>query len=149
MMKKLMILLALLIAAIGLNAQGTTIYRAGMAPTHIIDVDTITDTGTDTATVLVKLPQNEGVAVQVMVAAANISGTTDIDVDYQASMDNSSFYTLASDSLATGNLTYLWSSQTSYPNGFPGRYFKILGTGVGTQSSTWDVYIYVFKIPGQ
>jgi hypothetical protein len=146
-MKAIFIFICLLAVTVIAQAQGTTIYRLGYPPTMIVDVDIITNTGTDIATVLIKLPEQIGVCVNVMTASVTKTGTLDLDINYQASMDNSSFFTLASDSLATNNTTYLWTSQTSYPKGFPGRYLKVLATGVGTQSSTWSAWVYVFKLP--
>ena len=144
-MKKLFFLIALLVAAIGLQAQDYTIYQVGQAPTQIITNDTITNTGTDNVTVLLKLPQNEAVGLAVEMIAANVSGTTDIDVNYESSLDGTNFYTVASDSLASGNLTYIHEDV----NGFTGRYLRVTYTGVGTNVTKINGYIYVFKVPGR
>lgn len=142
-MKRLIFLFALIVAAAAISAQDFTIYQVGQSPTQIVTADTVTDTGTDNVSVLVKLPQNEFVGYGVIIVAANLTGTTDIDVNYQVSMDGTSWHTIASDSLASGNLTYLHEDV----DGFTSRYLRVLYTGVGTQSSTVNAWIYVAKLP--
>jgi len=143
-MKRFIVFSAFLFAAIGyVAAQDYTIYKVGAAPTQIVTNDTITNTGTDDVTVLLKLPDNEPVGLAVEMIAANVSGTTDIDVNYQSSLDGTNFYTVASDSLASGNLTYIHEDI----DGFTGRYLKVVYTGVGTNVTKINGYIYVFKIP--
>lgn len=144
MMKKLIGLFAFLIVAIGLQAQtDSTFYKVGTAPVRIITNDTITNTGTDYRTWTIKLPFNEPVGLACQMIAANVSGTTDIDVVYQSSLDGSTFYTVASDSLAANNLTYIHEDI----DGFTGRYFRVTYTGVGTHVTKINGYLYVFKIP--
>ncbi len=144
-MRKIMILL-MLVAAISLNAQDFTVYTVNGVNNIIdlVDVDTITDTGSDnSSTVLLKIPKLTAWGLSVQTTAVNISGTTDLDVVYEASLDGSIWWTVATDSLASGNLTELYDNLT----GWPGRYLRVSTTGVGTQSSTWDVNAYVFKLP--
>jgi len=144
-MKKLLFLFALLIAAIGLQAQDFTVYKAGA--TQLYFTDTITNTEAHDTTVLVKTPMkdNEAWGVCVHMYATNITGTTDLDINYQGSMDGTNWYTLASDSIASGNMTY----QHEDIDGFTSKYLKIDLTGVGTQSTSVVGWLNVFKIPGQ
>jgi len=138
-MKKILLILTLVIFAFAANAQDYTIYKVG-APTQVVTTDTIDDTGTDNVTVLLKLQQGKAWDVAAQVTAINKTGTTDIDVDYEWSLDGSSWYTATSDSLATGNLTYVYEK-----DGFPGYYLRITYTGVGTQKSTIDAWVWVMK----
>ena len=130
-MKKLFLILVLAAFAFCVNAQPDfTIYKVG-TPTQIVTTDTIDDTGTDNVSVLLKIPQGKAWDLVVQVTAINKTGTTDIDVDYEGSLDGTSFYTIASDSLAADNLTYLYED-----DGFPGYYLRVTYTGVGSQKST-------------
>ena len=138
-MKKLFLILVLAVFALGANAQDFTLSKVA-APTQIVTTDTIDNTGTDNVTVLLKVPQGKAWDLAVQVTAINKTGTTDIDVDYEGSLDGTSFYTIASDSLAAGNLTYLYEK-----DGFPGYYLRITYTGVGTQKSTIDAWAWVLK----
>ena len=144
-MRKIMILL-MLVAAISLNAQDFTVYTVN-GVNNIIDlvnVDTITDTGTDaSSTVLLRLPRLTAWGVSVQITAVQLSGTTDLDIVYEASLDGSTYWTVDTDSLASGNMTELYDNLT----GWPGRYLRVSATGVGTHSSTWDVNAYIFELP--
>lgn len=144
-MRKLLII-ALLAAAVSLQAQDFTVYTVDGSNNivDLVDVDTITNTATDnSSTVLLRLPDLRAWGVSCQINAANISGTTDIDVSYQASHDGTVWWTVDTDSIAAGNYTELYDNLT----GWPGRYFRVSGTGVGTHSSTWDVNAYFFKLP--
>ena len=138
-MKKLFLILVLAVFALGANAQDFTLSKVA-APTQIITADGITNTESNDTTILLKIPQKSPWHVCVFIEAANTSGTTDIDVTYAGSMDNSTFQTISSDSLATGNLTYLFEDAL-----FPYRYLKITWTGVGTQVSVIDAWIYLLE----
>ena len=140
---KILTILMLLAFGLSMGAQDFTIYKVG-APTQIVTTDTIDDTGTDNVTVLLRVPDESGWHANVMVTAINKTGTTDIDCNFQGSMDNSSWFTIESDSLAAGNLSFIFEDE----DGFPARYFRLLYTGVGTQKSTVDAWIYVLKQAG-
>lgn len=144
-MRKIMILL-MLVAAISLNAQDFTVYTVD-GVNNIIDLvsgDTIDDTDTDnSSTVLLRLPNRTAWGLSVQITAVNISGTTDLDITYQASLDGSVWWAVDTDSIASGNMTELYDNLT----GWPGRYLRVSATGIGTQSSTWDVNAYIFKLP--
>ncbi|MCK4823416.1 hypothetical protein KA005_47130 [bacterium] len=122
-----------------MNAQDFTIYKVG-SPTQIVTTDTIDDTGTDNVTLLLKLQQGRAWDLAVQVTAITKTGTVDIDVDYEGSLDGSSWYTITSDSLASGNLTYLYED-----DGFHARYLRLTYTGVGTQKTTIDAWAWVMK----
>ena len=143
-MRKLIFVFALLVAAIGLQAQDFTVYKSGL--TQLYFTDTITNTEAHDTTILIKSPMKDreawGICVQVN--ATNISGTTDLDINYQASMDGTNWHTLASDSIASGNMTY----QHEDIDGFTAPYLKIDLTGVGTQSTSVVAWLNVFKVPG-
>ena len=143
-MKRLIFLFALIAVVATVNAQNFTIYKnMASAPVLIIN-DTIDDTEANDTTILFKLPHDEPWAYSLHLIAANISGTTDIDVEYQWSNDGTNWLAHTSDSLASGNLQYLLEDLT----GFGARYMRVLRTGVGTQSSKMLGYLYVFKVPG-
>jgi hypothetical protein len=139
-MKKVLFILAFILALGVIKAQDFTIYKAG-APTAIVVYDSITNTGADTVDILLKLPSNQKFwnASVIMHATAG-TGTADIDVTYQAGHTASYFTTLATDSLASGNLSYNYNNTA-----FPGRYMRIIYTGVGTQKTYIRGWIYVGK----
>ena len=136
---KIVMILMLLSLGLGLGAQDFTIYKV-VSPLQIVTTDTIDDTGTDNVSVLLRIPDLTSWHVAVMVEAINKTGTTDIDVNYQGSMDGTTWLTISSDSLAAGNLSFLFEDEK-----FPYRFFRALYTGVGTQKSTVDAWMYVFK----
>jgi hypothetical protein len=142
-MKKLLMLIAFIGLVAGLSAQDPTIYKVG-SPTQVVDA-TITNTGADTVDILLRIPSGEPWGYSLHMVAANVSGTTDIDVSYQWSNDGTNFVQHTADSLASGNLQYLLEDV----DGFGARYMRIISTGVGTQSSTIDGYLYPFKVPGR
>ena len=143
-MKKLFFILAVLFAfGAFASAQDFTIYKMG-APTQIVNTDTIANTGADTVSVLLRSPDEKGWHLAVLSFATNLSGTTDIDVTYQGSMDNVLWHTFTTDSLASGNLSYLYEDV----DGYPYRYLRLIYTGVGTQSTEFDSWVYVLKQPG-
>ncbi len=141
---KIVMILALLSIGIGINAQNFTIYKnMASAPILIIN-DTIDDTEANDTTILFKLPHDEPWAYSLHLICATISGTTDVDVDYQWSNNGSDWLTFASDSMAAGNLQFIQEDLT----GFGARYLRILRTGVGTNSTKMQGYLYPFKVPG-
>jgi hypothetical protein len=139
-MKKVIFILALVFALGAIKAQDFTVYKAG-TPTTIITYDSITNTGADTVDILIKLPSNEKFwNVAAMMHATAGTGTADIDVTYQGGMDGSRFYTLATDSLASGNLSYIYNNTA-----FQARYLRIIYTGVGTQKTYIRGWLYIGK----
>jgi len=141
-MRKLILLFALLIGVVAFTAaQDFTIYKPGV--TAFIPLDTITNTGTDNAVALLKIPRGEAWGLSCLMFSTTISGTLDIDVNYESSIDGTNYYTVASDSLATDNVAYIHEDV----DGFSGRYFRVTYTGVGTQSSSVKGDLYVFKLP--
>ena len=137
-------ILMLLSLGFAVNAQNFTIYKnMASAPILIIN-DTIDDTEANDTTILFKLPHNEPWAYSVHLIAAQISGTSDIDVDYQWSNNGSDWLTFQSDSMAANNLQFILEDLT----GFGARYMRILRTGVGTSSTKMQGYLYPFKVPG-
>lgn len=141
---KILMFIALLSLGFSVNAQNFTIYKNTVSAPILIISDTIDDTEANDTTILFKLPHNEPWAYSVHLIAANISGTTDIDVDYQWSNDGTNWLTFQSDSMATGNLQFIVEDLT----GFGARYLRILRTGVGTSDTKMLGYLYVFKVPG-
>ncbi len=141
---KLVMLITLLSLGLAVNAQNFTIYSNTVTAPVLIISDTIDDTEANDTTILFKLPHNEPWAYSVHLIAATISGTTDIDVDYQWSNDGTNWLTFQSDSIAASNLQFILEDLT----GFGARYMRILRTGVGTHSSKMLGYLYVFKVPG-
>ena len=142
-MRKLIILFALLIGLVAFNtaAQDFTIYKPGV--TAILPLATVTNTGTDNATALLKIPSGEVWGLSCLMFSATSTGTLDIDVDYETSIDGTNYYTVESDSLADDNVAYIHEDV----DGFSGRYFRVKYTGVGTQSSTIKGDLYVFRLP--
>lgn len=142
-MRKLIILFVLLIGLVAFNvaAQDFTIYKPGV--TALVPLDTIDDTGTDNATALLKIPGGEVWGLSCLMYATTISGTMDIDVNYESSVDGTNYYAVASDSLAANNVAYIHEDV----DGFSGRYFRVTYTGVGTQSTKVKGDLYVFKLP--
>ena len=104
--------------------------------------DTINNTQSGDTTVLFKFKNDEPYYVTVHVIGAQISGTTDIDVDYEWSNDGTNFVTISSDSLASGNLQYMFEETA-----FAARYFRMTWTGVGTNSTRVKAYMNVLAIP--
>ena len=143
-MKRIIFLLALIAVVATVNAQDFTCNsNTVVAPVQVID-STVTDTRADTVDILLKLPHNEPWGYSLHVIAANVSGTTDIDVSYQWSNDGTNFVAHTADSLASGNLQYMLEDLT----GFGARYMRITWTGVGTNHTKMLGYLYVFKVPG-
>lgn len=138
-MKKLFFILMLFSIALFATAQDFTFSKVA-APTQIITADAILDTESNDTTILLKVPQKSPWHVNVFIEAATSTGTVDIDVDYEGSMDNSTWQTISSDSLASGNLTYLFEDAL-----FPYRYLRVTWTGVGTQITTIDAWIYLLE----
>lgn len=144
-MKNLLIIV-LLAVAVSLQAQDFTVYTVNGSNNivDLVDVDTITNTASDnSSTVLLMIPDLKAWGVSVQINAANLSGATDLDVIYEASLDGSTWWTVSTDSIASGNMTELYDNLT----GWPGRYLRVSATGVGTHSSTWDANAYFFKLP--
>jgi len=143
-MKRLLLLFALLIGFVAFTvAQDFTVYRPGV--TALIPLDTIDDTGTDNQVALLKLPTGEVWGLSCIVKITAISGTHDIDLLFQTSIDGTNYHTVTATTLATTTLTYLFEDI----NGFTGRYFKVTYTGGAgsTQSTKVKGDLYVFKIP--
>ena len=135
----------MLIALIGLvaslSAQDFTKSSVGVF--NLVS-DTIDDTEANDTTVLLKVPRGHPWGISVQLVATTISGTMDIDIAYQGSNDGSNYTTISTDSLATGDVSDLFNDE----GGFPYRYFRVLRTGVGTQSTTMTGYMYLFRVPG-
>ncbi len=141
---KIVMIIALLSLGFAVNAQNFTIAKGSIGAPILIINDTIDDTEANDTTILFKLQNNEPFAYSVHLIAAQISGTSDIDVDYQWSNDGSNWLTFASDSMAANNLQFIQEDLT----GFGARYLRILRTGVGTSSTKMIGYLYVYKVPG-
>jgi len=142
-MKKLIYLFAFLfvLALIPAEAQNFTINTVGVT---VLASDSLTDTEARDTTVLIKLaPGNQPYGLSCFVSGTALTGTIDVDVNYQFSNNGTTWYTVASDSIAAGNLTYIHEDI----NGITGRYFRVLRTGVGTQTTSMRVVLYVFRVP--
>ncbi len=142
-MKKLTLLIIGLIVAIGFVAAQDISFHTYTAPVLIMN-DTNTDTETNDTTILLKIPNWEPLGIAVQFAGTNISGTTDIDVTYSGSLDGVAWFSLATDSIASGNLVYIHEDI----DGFTSRFLKVSATGVGTHATGIKAYLYIFKVPG-
>ena len=146
-MKRFILLFVLLIgfAAFSVNtaAQDFTVYKPGV--TALIPLDTITDTGTDNQVALLKLPTGEVWGLSCIVTIASLTGTHDIDLLFQTSIDGTNYYNVTATTLSSATLVYLFEDI----NGFTGRYFKVTYTGGAgsTQTTTVKGDLYIFKIP--
>ena len=144
-MKKLFILFTLLIgfAAFNVAAQDFTIYKAGV--TELIPTDVIVNTGTDNQSALLKIPKKDiwGLACLVKVTAG--TGSVDIDLLFESSMDGTNYQTITSTTLSGSTLSYLFEDI----DGWTGRYFRVTYTGGGgsTQSTTVNGDLHVFRVP--
>ena len=142
-MKKTLFILALLIAAIGMQAQDFTLYQAGL--TQVVTSDTIEDTGADTVDILLKIPQYEPWGLSAQVVCANGTGTTDIDVDIYTSIDGTNFHLIdTEDAVLTAA-----SAEIEDVNGYTGRYLRIIymGGAGSTQTTGINAYVYIWRLP--
>ena len=143
-MKRFILLFALLIGFVAFTvAQDFTVYRPGI--TALIPLDTITNTGTDNQVALLKLQAGEVWGLSCLVVIESLTGTQDIDLLFETSIDGTNYYTAASTTLSGTTLTYLHEDI----NGFTGRYFRVTYTGGAGSTQTTSVKgdLYVFKIP--
>ena len=145
-MKRFILIFALAIALIGVNtvqAQDFTVVKTGV--TAIVALDTITDTGTDNKSALLKIQFGEVWGVSVLTTIASLTGTHDIDLEIQSSIDGTNWYSVATATLATTTLVHYYEDI----NGFTGRYIRVLypGGAGATQTTTVKADLYVFRIP--
>ena len=123
-MKKLILLLVVLFAGLGLSAQ-TNFTNSG---------DTITNSGTVSATAEIK--NAGGVSIQAVVT--KISGTVAGTAVLQGSLDGSTYYTFAADTLTLSDVssqTLIWNvAENYYIN------YKVLFTGSGTMSAKAEAF---------
>ena len=123
-MKKLILLLVVLFAGLGLSAQ-TNFTNSG---------DTITNSGTVSATAEIK--NAGGVSIQAVVT--KISGTVAGTAVLQGSLDGSTYYTFAADTLTLSDVssqTLIWNvAENYYVN------YKVLFTGSGTMSAKAEAF---------
>jgi len=123
-MKKLILLLVVLFAGLGLSAQ-TNFTNSG---------DTITNSGTVSATAEIK--NAGGVSVQAVVT--KISGTVAGTAVLQGSLDGTTYYTFAADTLTLSDVssqTLIWNvAENYYVN------YKVLFTGSGTMSAKAEAF---------
>ena len=142
-MKRLFIFIALLVIAVGLNAQDFTLYQAGL--TKVVTNDTITNDGADTVDVLLKIPYFEPWGLSAQVVCTNATGTTDIDVDIYTSIDGTNFHLIdTEDNVLTAN-----SAEFEDVDGYTGRYFRIIymGGSGATQTTDINAYVYIWRLP--
>ena len=143
-MKKLIILLALFIGFVASSsAQDITIYKSQVVEPILVFSDTILNTESNDTTIELKCPKNQIWAYSIHTIGANISGTSDVDVDYEWSNNGTDFLTHTSDSIAASNYQYILEDLT----GFGARYMRITRTGVGTHLTKMTGYLYVFPVP--
>ena len=123
-MKKLILLLVVLFAGLGLSAQ-TNFTNSG---------DTITNSGTVSATAEIK--NAGGVSIQAVVT--KISGTVAGTAVLQGSLDGSTYYTFAADTLTLSDVssqTLIWNvAENYYIN------YKVLFTESGTMSAKAEAF---------
>lgn len=143
-MRKVLFILALLVAAISIQAQDYTITGV-TAPLQVVTNDTITDTGADTVDILLKIPHFEPWGLSAQVVCTNATGTTDIDVDIYSSIDGTNYHLIdTEDNVLTAN-----SAELEDVDGYTGRYLRIIYMGGAGSTQTTDInaYIYVWRLP--
>ncbi len=145
-MKRLLFIVALIasVALVGAQVPGFTLPN--LTPlTQVVDADVITDTGGDTVLVLLKIPHWEPWGLSVQVTATNATGTTDVDVRFDTSIDGVDFHQVdTEDNVLTAN-----SAEFDDVNGFTGRYLRIryAGGSGSTQTTSIDAYVYIWRLP--
>lgn len=143
-MKRLLFIVALIASVALVSAQDFTLSHV-TAPIQVVTTDTITDTGGDTVLILLKIPYWEPWGLSAQLIAVNASGTTDVDVDFDTSIDGVTFHEIdTEDQVLTGK-----SAEFDDVNGYTGRYFRIryLGGGGSTQTTAINAYVYIWRLP--
>lgn len=135
-MTKLLYVLLLCVAALGVQAQATQNLRGSHAAS-----DTVTNTATVTLTTAQRVPSTSGANVTVYIAVTKISGTVGGTITLMGSMDGATYKAvntmdtqtaLATITATDANNTYHWRL-----NGNPFPYYRVSWTGTGTMSAVF------------
>ena len=134
-MKKLIFLFAIL-AAFVFTAEAQKIKVVAFAN------DTVTDTGTATMATVKFSTAN---SVSVVIKTTQLTGTIAGSIVFQGSIDGTNYATIDTNTYTpTDAGTYAWTNTTT--TNYPAyRYYRLLWTGSGTQSSKLEGYYSYFE----
>lgn len=122
------------ILAFSLSAIAQTTYIGFTSVKHPQGIDTVTNTGADTVNLGPMTASYNNLTIQPTVTKISGTLTSNSTPQLQGSLDKVKYYNIAGDTLHLTNTTTLQTAwiltQLQY------RYYRIIYTGTGTQTST-------------